>query len=121
VTLAHHAECEIRELLGTLTGSSAPWRGNAACATADPKLFEFRALNNRGTLREVRATAQRYCSGCPVIRECAAYADAGKEQGLWGGSSRSRGASGHGPLEVTTHIPEAPISTLAEPTIREAS
>lgn len=34
--------------------------------------------------------AERRCAGCPVIRQCGDYADAGRERtGVWGGQSKT--------------------------------
>lgn len=37
-----------------------------------------------------RLAAYRFCRGCPLLAECRAYADAGKEEGVWGGQLRKR-------------------------------
>jgi len=64
------------------------WRTLAACQYTDPDLFFI----DGGSLFEAAAIAsdqaRRVCLGCPVRRECLAYAlAAGEPHGTWGGLS----------------------------------
>jgi len=63
----------------------ASWMADAACAGQDPNLWH----PHRGeTIGE--AAAKVVCAGCPVSRECLAYALARREPlGVWGGLSVS--------------------------------
>lgn len=48
---------------------------------------------------EERKYAVHHCVGCPVLRQCAAYAEAGRErEGVWGGVDR--GASKIQPMTL---------------------
>lgn len=59
----------------------APWRARAACRHPGITVDVFYV--GRG---EAPDLARRVCAVCPVIRDCAAYADAHHEQvGLWAG------------------------------------
>lgn len=62
------------------------WQLRAACRGADTEQF-FHPENERGARRVAReAAAKAICAGCPVIRECAAYALRMREPyGIWGG------------------------------------
>jgi WhiB family transcriptional regulator, redox-sensing transcriptional regulator len=62
------------------------WRSAAACQTADPELF-FPISDSGKSLAQV-AEAKAVCAGCPVRRECLAFA-LGTEQvhGIWGGTT----------------------------------
>ena len=55
------------------------WRAHALCAGDDPDLwFAAGAIEHK--------LAKRVCRGCPVQRECLAYAmDAPIDHGIWGG------------------------------------
>lgn len=60
--------------------------GRGACATADPNLFT--EVGDRGKRRNLRvAEAKRVCLGCPFRPECAAWALATNQTGVWGGMS----------------------------------
>jgi WhiB family redox-sensing transcriptional regulator len=83
------------------TGTSAlwSWRLRAACRHVDSAVF-FPPDGERPPQREAReARAKAICSGCPVIRQCAAYAIRyGERYGVWGGmSERERAALVPGP------------------------
>lgn len=68
------------------------WRGRAACAGADPNLFEERPLSGpiKRVPEEILSTALQYCAGCPVLAECKAEADANPAMtGLLGGVFRT--------------------------------
>lgn len=72
------------------------WRALGSCAGTDPDLwFAVGAREHKD--------AKRICRGCPVRRECLAYAmDAPVDHGVWGGLTererrryrRQAGASG---------------------------
>jgi WhiB family redox-sensing transcriptional regulator len=56
------------------------WRARAACAGQHDLFFDGRS----------ETAARAVCGGCPVRRECAAFAlAAGPEFGLWAGMSQA--------------------------------
>jgi len=62
------------------------WRSAAACRFADPELFF--PISDSGKSLEQVAEAKAVCAGCPVRRECLAFA-VGTQQlyGIWGGTT----------------------------------
>jgi WhiB family redox-sensing transcriptional regulator len=84
---------------GTAIAPLGRWRDRASCLDADPTLFD---ATERTVLRRHRDTARDYCRRCPVIQDCARYADEAGEPGLWAGSYRRQARTG------TVLIPEAP-------------
>ncbi len=60
------------------------WRSAAACRSADPELF-FPVSDSGPSL--VQATeAKAICAGCPVRRQCLAFALRTRQvHGIWGG------------------------------------
>ena len=61
------------------------WRQLAACRHADPELF-FPAPR-RDPLDQI-TQAKAICAGCPVSRQCLAFAlDTRQRHGVWGGMS----------------------------------
>ncbi|MET4427026.1 MULTISPECIES: WhiB family transcriptional regulator [unclassified Mycolicibacterium] len=73
----------------TLSGQGdGVWQEAARCRTVDPDLF-FHPEGERAAARTARLRrARQVCMQCPVIRECAAFAVAGREGfGIWGGLS----------------------------------
>ena len=62
------------------------WRSAAACRSADPELFF--PISNSGTSLEQIARAKAICAGCPVGRECLAFALRTRQPyGIWGGAT----------------------------------
>jgi WhiB family redox-sensing transcriptional regulator len=62
------------------------WRTLAACRSADPDLF-FPISSSGPSLAQV-AQAKAICAGCPVRRECLAFAlRTHQAHGVWGGLS----------------------------------
>lgn len=61
------------------------WRASAACRGLDPDLF-FTERNDGVT------EAKAVCWGCPVRRECLAYAMAQEDSlsGIWGATTRKQ-------------------------------
>lgn len=59
------------------------WRLAAACRSADPELFF--PLSGSGRALEQIAEAKLICAGCPVRRQCLAFAMRTRPQGIWGG------------------------------------
>lgn len=62
-----------------------------ACAGKEAEYrFDHREQRNgyRGISEELQRSAFALCQGCPLRSECAADADAKREQGLWGGIYR---------------------------------
>ena len=78
------------------TGTSAlwSWRHRAACRDVDSAVF-FPPDEERAPQRDARETrAKAICGGCPVIRQCAAYAIRyGERYGVWGGLSEQERAA----------------------------
>lgn len=65
------------------------WQERAACRDADPELF-FPASEDYTSRVNARhlVEAGRVCAGCPVRRDCLAYAvDSGQRHGIWAGLS----------------------------------
>ena len=78
----------------TATSTLWSWRLRAACRHVDSAVF-FPPDGERPPERDARETrAKAICGGCPVIRQCAAYAIRYSERyGIWGGlSERERAA-----------------------------
>jgi len=68
----------------TIPGSD--WRLLAACRQADPELF-FPVSASGPSLDQV-TQAKVICAGCPVRRQCLAFArDTRQDHGVWGGMS----------------------------------
>jgi WhiB family redox-sensing transcriptional regulator len=66
------------------------WTLRAACRGEDPELWfpnqQDRHHPNTKTARAMRLTALAICLGCPVRKECLAYATAVDARfGIWGG------------------------------------
>lgn len=105
------------------------WRDEAACvAAADPD--EFFPKNSGGPgpgdsgVRRARQLARRWCARCPVLEECGAEADAGREVGLWGGVFRYGGAGRYQWTKVLPSAPDAsprPAKPGPPPRVRAAS
>lgn len=63
------------------------WRSLAACAGADPELFDVIEYSRKAPGVSVRA-AIHYCAGCPALVECGQEAEVNKYFGLWAGRLR---------------------------------
>jgi Transcription factor WhiB len=66
------------------------WTARAACRGAP--VGEFFPDDGEGLARaavRLGRSARRYCAWCPVLRECAQWADRGSEVGLYAGVYRS--------------------------------
>ena len=62
------------------------WRSSAACRSADPDLF-FPISSSGPSMAQV-AEAKAICTGCPVRRDCLAFAlRTHQVYGVWGGLS----------------------------------
>lgn len=74
----------LADLIG-LNSGGAEWMARAACrGTATPDDW----FPDQGG-RAMTAKARAVCRGCPVQRECHAYAERGKERhGVWAGRAR---------------------------------
>ena len=70
------------------------WRTAAACRSADPELF-FPISGSGPSLAQI-AEAKAICAGCPVGRECLAFALRTRQAyGIWGGvTEQERAAAG---------------------------
>ncbi len=68
------------------TSTEWDWQLHAACRGGDTDVF-FHPWGERDPSRSRRdARAKAVCAGCPVARECGAYALATREPyGVWGG------------------------------------
>ncbi len=61
------------------------WRTKAACRDVDPEVLFVTSGEDQA------AVAERLCSGCPVRRECLAFAmDNDVRAGVWGGVTSYR-------------------------------
>ena len=70
----------------TVTILGQDWRLLAACRHADPELF-FPVSASGPSLDQV-TQAKAICAGCPVRRQCLAFAlDTRQDHGVWGGTS----------------------------------
>ena len=70
----------------TDTGTTAGWRAEAACLSADPDLF-FPIATAGPTERQIER-AKRICAGCAVRQECLEFALAHDQMyGIWGGTT----------------------------------
>jgi len=69
-------------LLENLAASLGPWAGQAACRSADPKLFDA----NSNLHAQV---ALSFCKACPVKEECLqdALDQQANPEGVWGGTT----------------------------------
>lgn len=72
------------------------WRSAAACRSADPELFF--PISHSGKSLEQVAEAKAICAGCPVGRECLAFALRTRQvHGIWGGTTeQERAVAGRG-------------------------
>lgn len=78
---AQKAKAAIRILAPGFAEDESSWIDEAACRAApDPEIF-FPVENED---KEARAW-EAYCSGCPVLEECGAYAKRLNLVGVWGG------------------------------------
>jgi WhiB family transcriptional regulator, redox-sensing transcriptional regulator len=60
------------------------WRSTAACRSADPELFF--PISDSGPSLVQAAEAKAICAGCPVRRQCLAFAVRTQQvHGIWGG------------------------------------
>ena len=62
----------------TVNGFPGPWSKLAICAGENPDTF-FPSNGDPGT------RARQICAHCPVSQDCAEYAAAADEFGIWGG------------------------------------
>lgn len=80
----------VAERLPRNAGYGFEWWADAACRRgADPEAFAYVAAQPSATHAEV---ARTYCAGCPVIQQCADFADRNDCYGVWGGSYRNGAA-----------------------------
>lgn len=62
------------------------WRSAAACQSVDPELFF--PISASGIAKEQVTEAKAICTGCPVRRECLAFALRTQQtHGIWGGTT----------------------------------
>jgi WhiB family transcriptional regulator, redox-sensing transcriptional regulator len=69
-----------------------PWRGFANCTTADAEVFFPEVAGNREpqwARRNVQA-AREICAPCQVKLECLAFALAGRDRGIWAGTTEEQ-------------------------------
>jgi len=67
------------------------WRSAAACRFADPDLFF--PVSDAGKSLEQVTEARMICAGCPVRRECLAFALRTQQAyGIWGGTTEEERA-----------------------------
>ena len=62
------------------------WMTQAVCASVDPEIFFPEKGGGSGLSRQPKSV----CAGCPVTRECLAFAlDHAIDEGVWGGLTAS--------------------------------
>src|SRR5215470_19160422 len=90
------------------------WRSLAACRSADPDLF-FPISSTGQSIAQV-AEAKAICAGCPVQRECLAFAlRTHQVHGIWGGlSEQERYPRSAAPAGVK-HRQAAEVDTVHAP------
>ena len=77
------------------------WRQLAACRHADPELF-FPVSASGPSLDQI-TQAKAICAGCPVRRQCLAFAlDTRQNHGVWGGMSEQERRLRAGKTRVRT-------------------
>lgn len=74
---------DIAEVRGTTS-----WQTQAACRVADPAQFDVLDFHTPETEMEAELTALVWCTGCPVLVECAEFADINRHVGIYGGVQR---------------------------------
>src|SRR5260370_12675014 len=78
-----------------ITMPGRDWRLLAACRHADPEVF-FPACASGPSLDQI-TQAKAICAGCPVRRQCLAFAlDTRQNHGVRGGMSEQERGPGHG-------------------------
>jgi hypothetical protein len=93
--------------------SAVRWLDQAACAGADTERFFLgprdggRGRTAETAQRRITETANRYCARCPVVAECAAWADKHRSIGLFGGSLRRAAGNGGGGYRRDRLVPAA--------------
>lgn len=65
------------------------WRDHAACRGVDTDLF-IRDERRRGAVAHTFAAALAYCDRCPVRHPCLDEAMTRRDEGVWGGTTRSQ-------------------------------
>lgn len=71
------------------------WQADAACTSADPRLFETDTLTGRGAKQRMamrESSAKAICADCPVRDKCLEYGidlaiDNDIVEGIWGGKN----------------------------------
>lgn len=91
------------------------WTSQAACAGLAP-LHDTQFADEptaawRARYREARAV----CRGCPVVVQCAGFADEHKLLGVWGGRVRGVGRGAVSVMYPTDHIVTHPYLTTDDP------
>ena len=90
------------------------WRSVAACQSCDPELFF--PLSSSGPAVEQIARAKEICAGCPVRRECLAFALRTRQaHGVWGGLTEQERylAWSNRPCWTTPGVPDTRAASAA--------
>ena len=75
----------------TRAAAERNWRTAAACRSADPELFF--PISASGQALEQVVEAKAICAGCPVRRQCLAFALRTRQaHGIWGGLTEAERA-----------------------------
>lgn len=82
------------------------WQQDAACVGADPARFEPIDRWEPNLELELQETARTFCRGCPVLKDCAAYADRNRHGGIWGGSYRPGATNKYTARALIAEAPE---------------
>jgi hypothetical protein len=87
------------------------WQTRAACLGAEPAQFDALDFRTPETDTEATDTARVWCSRCPVLVECGAFADANRHIGIWAGAQRR---VTHGAYTRIPLIEGAPLGELPD-------
>lgn len=85
------------------------WQDEAACRGADPALFDTDA-SGPDAVTAARTAAEKFCSDCPVLLDCALDADEHREQGLWAGALRVVRSNDYRRRPLIDNAPELPLT-----------
>jgi WhiB family redox-sensing transcriptional regulator len=66
-----------------------PWRSFAACSEAKADVFFPDPTDQAGKVANVKE-ARAICAPCPVKLECLAFALAGRDRGIWAGTTEEQ-------------------------------
>jgi hypothetical protein len=88
------------------------WRTDAACAGTDWTQF-FPQSEHHSAVEQLRPVAEAHCHACPVIHQCADWADRHREAGLWAAVYRVTRQSIYTRTPLLDHAPMADLPPRA--------